>query len=133
MVTCVRKKQKPKWHSNLSTPAAFSHQNKTKTDRDLAALDQQTTSRVDNRWKTKEGIAAAMSQPMHCCLFTTALDIYLELPMGSLQQLFCLFPGTSCGQDELIYHHLFPEGRVHGENVESTPRDCLLFSKLLLH
>lgn len=37
---------------------------------------------------------------------------YLELPVCCLQQLFRLLPGTTCGQHELIDHHLLAKG-VH--------------------
>ena len=36
----------------------------------------------------------------------------LELPVCRLQQLFRLLPGTTCGQHELIDHHLLAKG-VH--------------------
>lgn len=35
--------------------------------------------------------------------------------MCGLEQLFGLFAGTAGGQDELVDHHLLPEGRVHLE------------------
>lgn len=57
------------------------------------------------------GEPAAMSL-MHGCLFTNS-NIYLELPMSRLQQLFGLFTGTPGGQYKLIYHDLLPQRRVH--------------------